>query len=959
MTAPRVSVADAVATGTPEWLRSALTGIVDAKRVLTRPIDLVRFASDASAYRLMPRAVVLAAGVDEIQGLFATAHATGVPLTFRAAGTSLCGQGQGDGVLVDVQRHWQGVEVLDDGARVRVVPGTNAAHVNAALRPYGTALGPDPASIAACSVGGIVANNSSGMCCGVEENTYQTLESLTFVLPTGTVIDTAAGDAEQVFADNEPALAEGLAALRNELLGDPALAARVRAKYRMKNTTGYGLNALLDHESPLQAFAHLLVGSEGTLAFIAEVVLRTVPLQLHRVTGLLVLPDLHAASGAVARFRDAGARAVELMDRSSLRAVEDQPGVPPYLAGLPDGAAGLLVEFRSADSSELAALHQRATDTAAQLPVVVPAEFSTDPAQQQQYWTVRNGLFASVGAARPQGTSVILEDITVPTEHLADTAVDLSALFDRYGYAPGVVFGHAKDGNLHFLLTPRFDRAEETEHYARFMTDLVELIVVRYDGALKGEHGTGRNVAPFVAAEWGAAAYALMRRLKDLADPAGVLNPGVLLNDSPTAHVEHLKTSAVIDPVADRCIECGYCERVCPSRALTTTPRQRIVIERELARQRESGSATGLLTALEEHKAYASVDTCAGDGLCAIACPVDINTGEMVKNLRRERHSKGTDRVGRLVARHAAVAERGARGALRAGHLLARAGGDRTVAAMTAAARRVLGTENVPHWLPETPTAAPAALPETAREGATAVYFPACINRIFGAGGADPTLPRTFVAVAERAGQPLWIPPDVAGVCCATPWRSKGYQSGTVAMADRLAERIWGWTDAGRLPLVVDASSCTQGILDAAPYCSGANKERLADVTVLDSVQFVADRLLPELPVGRRVGSVALHPVCSVQHAGTAPALQASADHLAAEVVVAGGGGCCGMAGDRGFLHPELTESATAPVARELAAGPDHDDYLTSNRTCEIGLQHGTGRTYRSYLYLLERLSRR
>ena len=490
------------AEGIPPWLRQELGHIVDPARVLGRPIELVMYASDASFYRLMPQAVVLATTVREVSDLFAFSRRRAIPMTFRAAGTSLSGQAQSDGILVEVARHWRGVTVEDDGARVRVKPGTIAARVNLSLAPYGRKLGPDPASIAACTVGGIVSNNSGGMCCGVVQNAYNTLASLTFLLPSGTLIDTAAPGAAALFVDQEPELAAGLLELREQVLADTELSGRIHAKYARKNTTGYGLNSFVDFDQPLEIFRHLLVGSEGTLAFIAETVFDTVPALPHRITGLLVFPDVHAAGAAVVPLRDAGATAIELMDRASMRSVERRPGVPTYLPDLPDGAAGLLVDFATTDAGQLTELAAAASRIVAGLVLVVPGEFTRDPVLQGQYWAVRGGLFTSVGAARDSGTSVLLEDVTFPVERLADAVVDLTELFVEHGYPDGVVFGHAKDGNLHFLISEQFGEAESAARYDTFMCDLVDL-VVRHGGALKGEHGTGRNMAPFVATEWG------------------------------------------------------------------------------------------------------------------------------------------------------------------------------------------------------------------------------------------------------------------------------------------------------------------------------------------------------------------------------------------------------------------------------------------------------------------------
>ena len=948
--------------GAPDRLRRDLERIVPAERVLDRPIELVMYASDASPYRLMPRAVVLADGVEEVRGLFAYSRSSGVPMTFRAAGTSLSGQAQSEGILVEVARHWRGVEVQDEGKSVRVRPGTIAARVNLALAPFGRKLGPDPASASACTMGGVLANNSSGMCCGVEQNAYRTLRSMVFVLPSGTVVDTAAPDAAERLAEAEPALVQGLRELRDTVHGDPELVGRIRTKYSRKNTTGYSLNAFVDYDEPLDVLTHLMIGSEGTLAFLAEAVLETVPALPHRTTGLLVFPSLHAAGEAIVPLREAGATAVELLDRPSMKAVEDRDGVPSYLPGLPEGAAALLVDFATADRDALAGLQERAAQLVQGFELVVPGEFTTDAALQAQYWEVRYGLFTSVGAARASGTSVLLEDVTFPVDRLADAVVDLTGLFDRHGYTEGVVFGHAKDGNLHFLLTPALDQPAEVDRYARFMTDLADLVVGGYDGALKGEHGTGRNIAPFVEQEWGSLAMSVMRRLKALCDPDGILNPGTIVNDDPQAHLRDLKTTPTIEATADRCIECGYCEPVCPSRELTTTPRQRIVLRREMVRQQQLAGPSGttpLLQSLQRDYDYMAMQTCAGDGMCERACPVDINTGELVKGFRHSTHSAREERVAVEVAKGFAQVERAARTAVRAGRGTARVTGDRLLLGITALLRSALDADLVPSWDPDMPPAA-GPMPRTTADGAVAVYLPSCTNRIFGPGAADggPTaLPDALVALARRAGAPLHVPDDVAGTCCATPWQSKGYVDGTAVMAEHTVAALWRWSDGGRLPVVIDASSCTLGVRGLGKVVSPERREQLEAMTVLDSLEFVHDVLLPRLVVDRRLDSVVVHSVCSVLELGLAPTLQALAGAVGDTVVSPVEAGCCGFAGDRGWLHPELTASALQHEAAELS-GSSHDAYVSSNRTCEIGLSRATGQSYRSVVHLLEEATR-
>lgn len=1026
MRAPDADAACAAWRGLSPQALELLRRVLPPDRLLTRPIDRTAFASDASVYRLVPQAVAFPASIDEVRGLFAAARSCRLPLTFRAAGTSLSGQAVTDGLLVEVQRHWRRARIEDDGRRVRAQPGVIGGRLNRLLAPYGTRIGPDPASIDACAIGGILANNSSGMCCGVAQNAYHTLESLTFVLPSGTTIDTASPDADAVLRTREPDLAGGLLALKREVEADARLRDRIRAKYRMKNTTGYSLNALLDFARPVDIFAHLLVGSEGTLAFIAEAVLRTVPELPVRHTGLLLFPDLRASCRAIEPLAAAGAAALELMDRASLAAVAHRPGMPPEIAGLPPGAAALLAEFRAPAETDRPALAAAARSATAGLALLAPPVFTDDPAEQTRLWAVRKGLFPSVGAARRSGTAVIIEDIAVPVARLADAALDLTALFAHHGYGDAIIFGHAKDGNLHFVLSQSFRDEAAVAQYARFMDDVVRLVVEKYDGALKAEHGTGRNMAPFVEAEWGAEALDVMRRLKALADPDGLLNPGVILNPDPRAHLRDLKPLPPVEPEVDRCIECGFCESHCPSRDLSLTPRQRIVVRREIVRLEGQPGGSARAAALAADFPYMALETCAVDGLCATACPVDIDTGQLTKRFRAAAHGRRAEGLAVWCAAHFGLVERAVRLGLGAGHACAAVAGPATVDAIVRAVGRLTGLA-LPRWIPPVPRPArrwpagdfpgpgPAGGAATAaarfdrkpdpqdlgkspshatahrapparreRAGAhpgspaagvrpdaepaagtapgivEAVHFPTCIDRTIGALPGEPrdAAPgRALIALAARASVRLVVPDDAASLCCGVPFSSKGFDAAHALAASRLVDRLWAWSDAGRLPVVIDTSPCVYGLLASGDRLPPESRARLARLHIVDAVAFARDVLLPRLTVRRRVRRVVLHPVCSLVKMGLAPALEAVARAAAEEVVVPPSARCCGFAGDRGFLVPELTASATQPLAAEVRA-LDADGWYATSRTCEIGLARATGRPYRSVLYLLDEATR-
>ncbi|MBT2481558.1 FAD-binding and (Fe-S)-binding domain-containing protein [Streptomyces sp. ISL-94] len=949
------------ASGTPEPLRSELAELLGPEKVLWKVSDLVRYATDASPYRFVPQVVVIVEDIDDVSAVLSYAHGRQREVVFRAAGTSLNGQAQGEDILVDVRRHWAGIEVLDGGRRARIRPGTTVLRANAALARHGRILGPDPASAIACTLGGVVANNASGMTAGTTRNSYRTLSSLTFVLPGGTAVDTADPLADEELARAEPALCHGLMEIKREIEADPELVRRIRAKYEIKNTTGYRLDAYLDGSTPVEILRGLMVGSEGTLGFISEVVFDTLPLDRELCSALLFFPSLPAAAAAVPLFNEAGAIAVELMDGNTLRASVSVAGVPADWADLPRDTTALLVEFRAPDEAGRDAYERRAAEVLAGLDLVAPVPsvtnaFTRDAHTISGYWKARKAFVTAVGGARAPGTTLITEDFAVPPSRLAEACEALLELQARHGFDAAVA-GHAAHGNLHFLLA--FDAAEPSEvrRYGAFMEAFCRLTVERFDGSLKAEHSTGRNIAPFLELEWGPKATELMWRTKRTVDPDGVLAPRILLDRDPQAHLRGLKTIPRVEAVADPCIECGFCEPTCPSGDLTTTPRQRIVLRREMVRQPPGSPVLdGLLAAY----GYDAVDTCAGDSTCKLACPVGIDTGALMKDFRHRRHSPREERAAALAARRFRTVEAAARLAVAAADKIGDRVGDGVLRAVTGAARKAVRADLVPDWLPQLPGAAARKLPGTRRVGAAAVYYPACVNRIFGgpAGRPGPSLPEAVVAVSERAGRPVWIPRDVTGTCCATIWHSKGYDAGNRVMANRIVEAAWGWTAGGRLPLVVDASSCTLGIAhEVVPYLTDDNRALHAELRIVDSLVWAAEELLPRLEIRRTVGSAVLHPTCSMRHLDDEAQLRTVAEACADEVVVPDDAGCCAFAGDRGLLHPELTASATAREAAEVTVR-SFDAHLSANRMCEVGMDRATGRGYYSVLLELEHATR-
>lgn len=951
-----------------------LVDFLPPERIKTRPIDLHAYASDAGFYLLVPQVVVLPVSTEEVHGIFRLARKYHTAVTFRAAGTSLSGQSVTEGILVDLSRYWKKGTVEQQGAAVRVEPGLTGQAVNRLLKPYGRKIGPDPASINAAMMGGILSNNSSGMCCGVADNSYHTLLSLQFMLPDGSHYDTSLPSDYERFEKESPILYEGLTQLKRRVRDSTALVANIRRKYRIKNTVGYGLNAFMDFEHPLDILIHLMIGAEGTLGFISGAVLKTIPDKPFKKTGLLFFLSPRAACDAIGALAGTGAEALEFMDRAALRSIEHLPGAPAFLAELPAGAACILCEYQADEQGRLEEKFATASECLSVLAVLYATEFTTDAVLQGIYWKLRKGMYPSVAAVRAKGVSVMLEDVAVPVERLGEAIEDLQQLFIKYHYDDAIVFGHAKDGNLHFLVSQSVAKPAEIQSFAAFNDDLADLIIHRYQGSLKAEHGTGRQIAPYVEEEWGPEAYQVMKDLKALIDPQAILNPGVLINPDKKCHLKNLKSLPIVEEEVDKCVECGFCEHRCPSRDYTTTPRQRIVLRRSLARLQAAGDHSTYDSILKDYQ-FDGMDTCAVDGLCATECPVTINTGELIKRLRRENHSVRSNKIALRVARHFGATERLVRFCLQAGGLVNKMAGRKAMTRITKAVKKWIPA--FPLWpaslvgapvLPvrealSGPQSQPLARPassEAASPGAShpeAVYFTCCMNRIMGA-GSDGTgsTGDALLRVADKAGITIIAPAESTGHCCGQAFDSKGFTDAHEYKANEMIASLWRWTQQGRIPVVLDISSCTHSLQHARPRLTEDNKARFDALKIMDGLEFAVDIVLPRLPVVRKKEEIVLHPVCSLYKMGTLKKLEQLGNAAAINPLIPASAGCCGMAGDRGFYYPGLTKAATKNESDEVKASGCSDCYSTA-KPCEMTLSEATGKDYRSVFHLLDEVS--
>ena len=922
----------------------------DAERLIPQdrrfndPLSTLAFGTDASFYRLIPKLVIRVESEDEVVELLSLARRDQVSVTFRAAGTSLSGQAISDSVLIVLGDNWNAKEIRGHGMQIRLQPGVIGAQANAWLAPFGRKIGPDPASINACKIGGIVANNASGMCCGTAQNTYHTLAGLRVVLADGTRVDTEDAANIAAFRQTHAPLLEQLATLARETRANTELAAKIRHKYRLKNTTGLSLNALVDFDDPLDILSHLLVGSEGTLGFISAVTYDTVIDHPNKASALIVFPDVETCCNAVTVLKSQPVSAVELLDRRSLRSVQDKPGMPAFVQQLSANACALLIESRAASQS---LLHEQLAQIMASLstfPVEKQVDFTEDPAENAKLWAIRKDTFPAVGAVRKTGTTVIIEDVTFPVEQLAIGVNRLIELFDKHHYDEAILFGHALEGNLHFVFTQGFNNPEEVARYQAFMDDVAQLVAVEFGGSLKAEHGTGRNMAPFVELEWGSDAYQLMWKLKRLLDPQGILNPDVVLSEDPHIHLKHLKPMPAADEIVDKCIECGFCEPVCPSKGLTLSPRQRIVIWRDIQAKKNAGIDT---TELEKAYAYQGIDTCAATGLCAQRCPVGINTGELVKKLRaRTAHSvKTADWLGN----HFATTLQGARFTLHVANGARMMLGAPRLAKISSALTKA-SKGRVPLWtnaMPQ-PERAIRFSPPVKDARPRVVYLAACVSRVMGPAASDSeqmSLLDKTRGLLEKAGYQVVFPDNMDSLCCGQPFASKGYNEQAEHKRQELIGALLHASRGGLDPIYCDTSPCTLRLVQ------DLGETRL---DLYDPVRFIRTHLVDKLRFTPQTAPIAVHVTCSTQHLGESQALIDIARLCSTQVVIPEGIHCCGFAGDKGFTTPELNAHSLRTLKDAVQ---QCSEGVSTSRTCEIGLSQHGGIDYHGLVYLVDRVT--
>ncbi|WP_028116737.1 FAD-binding and (Fe-S)-binding domain-containing protein [Ferrimonas senticii] len=936
-------------------LTSKLAEILEPTRVHTDNLRRVAWGTDASFYQKRPQVVVHPKNEAEVAAALAECHAAKTPVTFRAAGTALCGQAISDSVLMVAGADWNKYEVLDGGARMRMQPGLIGSKINAILNPLGWKFGPDPATITSAMAGGIVANNASGMNCGVHSNSYQLIESARIILADGFVLDTASEASRAEFKAKHGEIIAGIEQIRDEIMADEAMVARIKRKYSIKNVTGFGMNSFVDFSDPFDILLHLMVGSEGTLGFLSEITMKSVVKATHSASAMVYFDSLRGACEAIVDLRHEAfdeTNAAELLDNFALKAVAaSKYQTPEFLNDIHADVTAVLFETFGMSQEQIDANIAKMTAIMAKHGLYKDVEFTQDAAEIYNMWAIRKAVFPLAGSMRPAGTSCVIEDIAFPIDVLPQATIDLQDLSFKHGYNDAVIYGHALEGNYHVIFSQNFGTIEEIERFDNFMQEMVDLVAVKYDGSLKAEHGTGFGMASFVEKEWGSDIYNMMKRVKDVIDPAGILNPGVIINDDPSCHAKGFKPLPQVHEIVDKCIECGFCEQHCVAHSLTLSPRQRTAVTRVIKTLERTGAEPEVLADLKKNYQYFAIDTCAADGLCKLACPMGIDTGKFVKAMRAEMATDFDKKVANFTADKYDTLEGVARFALGATDIARAVIGEGGMSGITKVARKVMPSMPIPQWTEGMPKRG-KALPSLKTSGdVKAVYFPACLNRMLGTSPKNPdqkSIPETIQSLFEKANIEMLSGIKPQGLCCGQSWESYGHNEQADRKSAELSEWLLEVSNNGEHPILVETTACLERMQRA---CDSRLK-------LMGPEEFAMKYMVDRLEITKVEEKIAIHPTCTCRKMGIVGDLVGLAQLCVTDVVVpdADKVGCCGMAGNRGMNYPELNAHGLRNLKAETKDKGCTSGYSVS-ATCEIGLTTHSGIPYKNILSLLDRVS--
>lgn len=907
------------------------------------------YGIDASCYNYTPKVVINAQSEAEIIGILALANKYATYLTFRAAGTSLSGQASSDGVLVVANKAFKGIKINEDASIIECDCGVIGSEANEALKPFGKKIGPDPATIATALIGGIVNNNSSGMCCGVEENSYNTIHSLRVILLDGTLLDTGDVQSIQSFLKTHKKLIEKMLDLRQEILNDEKLKELIKKKFAIKNTTGYSINALLDFNEIKDIINHLFIGSEGTLGFVSKVRYFTCKDSAFKGCGLLFFKDLDETSKAVVRLAGLGrelVNATEMMDYECLKAVRDYEGVPSLVKECKEGYTCILLQSESDDETSLDKNLSKIKEHLSDLKMAFEPLFSKNTKEQTSWWKIRKGLLPIVAGARKQGTAVITEDLCFRIEDFCEGAKFIKELFEKYDFSDGVIFGHALSGNLHFIITPDLSDTKQYQNFAALVEEMSEK-VASMQGSIKAEHGTGRMVAPFVELEWGKKAYAINVAIKKAFDEKKLLNPDVIITQDKEIYKKKLKAMTNIEnlpldsEILNTCMECGFCEKHCPSKDITLTPRQRIAVLREITRLKNERQDKFAEKLLKEYEYY-GIDTCATCSRCYDLCPLHIDTAQIALSLRKSLRQKQTKKAKKAYKNFDKVMNV-ARGSLSFYQGTSRIFGAKNLSKLSKMSHKIC--KIIPFAPPKMPRTNSYVLSDKLGFEEKIIYFSACTNRIFKPNTDykdKRVLQEVLESLCKKAEISVIYPANLSSMCCGKVFSD--FKEIALKNRQKLKNELLDLSENGRIKIIIDHSSC---------YYELFKSFEGTKLQILDLSEFLL-QIASKLHIKKTQKRLLVHKLCLLKKLKKEHFIEKLARLLSDEVGVIKSFECCGFAGDKGFFVPELNQSSTKNLKFETK---NYDLGLSTSSTCEVGLNSYGELDFINIAYLLDELS--
>ena len=896
---------------------------------------LRRFAlgTDASCYRYIPQVVIRAYSEDEIIKILKLSDKFNLALTFRAYGSSLSGQGLSDSILVITTTNWDKIQVNSDS--IRLDCGVIGSDANAILKDSSKKIGPDPATITMASIGGIVANNSSGMCCGVKQNSYQTIKSIRVILQDGTILDTSNKQNIESFLQTHKTMADSLLDLRKKILQDSTLRDLISKKYKIKNTTGYSINSLLDFDNIKDILNHIFVGSEGTLGFISSVELYSIKDCKFKACGLLFYKNMLEASEAVkilARYDDI-IQSAEIMDYGSLKSVQNLKDIPEILFEIKEGYACILIQTESDSQEQINENLKIIKDSLKNTNMALDALYSQDEKVFNKWWKIRKGLLPIASMARNDGSSVITEDVCFEIDKLGDGINEIENLFKKYDFN-GIIFGHALSGNVHFIITPNLNNKQERENFENLVFDMAT-IVSSMGGSIKAEHGTGRMVAPFVEMEWGKKAYEINKKIKDIFDKKNLLNPDVIITNDPLIHTKNIKEMPKVEDFIDKCMECGFCQKACPSEALTLNPRQRITIWREMERLREKNSQESmlLLDTLQKQYEYLGNETCAACSMCATLCPLEIDTANIALNLRQ----RETNKLAKHIIKNMPFYTKSASSGLNMIHF-----SPNLFSNLSTKARKI--SRKLPYIYKNTPRGnhfKPSK--NQIKNNDCVVYFTTCINRTFKTN--DTPLYKVVESLCNKANINVIYPKEIENMCCGKAFFQ--YKQLHDENTQKILQILLTISDNGKIPIILDHSACSMHLVKIL---------KDSKLKIYDLPQYIYEVILNKVKINKINEDIAVYAMCALKKNHLDSIIEHISQSCTNGKIIKNNVFCCGFAGNKGFFTPELNKNALKKLTNFYDTKTIKRGF-SSSTTCEIGLNDYSNISWQNIAYLVDEVT--